>query len=241
MKITFLRATIVAAAALLAGCAAQPEIPFDSSANTIHAIGVTVDMPPAPSVILASDIGQSFGLVGALIDAGMAENRDKKLRAIMAEGGVDSRAVFTQAISESLVAHGYQAVPIVSDRAKHGFLKSYPPAADSKVDAYLDITLVGDGYGYVASGIGDTQPFRPFVWANCRLIKASDGSVLMQDMVLYNWVAINGMKVKAVEVSPDPAYSYPNMDDLVAHGPVVREGLDKALRQTADAIINLIR
>ncbi|HEY2071713.1 MAG TPA: hypothetical protein VGG48_19290 [Rhizomicrobium sp.] len=223
----------------LAGCvSAPPEVPFDhTTATNIHRIAVLVPaMPEHPTVRLASDIGQSFGLIGALIDAGIETNHNDKLWAMMQEKGYVPTDAFSKDLVTALTEHGYEATLVPAGRENDGTLKTYPPGA---YDAYLDVTGIGIAYGYMAAGVGTSNPYRPFVYIRCRLIRAGDGAVLMQDAILYN--PVNGLAAKALTVSPDPAYSFPGFDDLEAdHGKTV-QGVDAALHQSAEMIGSLLK
>lgn len=233
-------AAALTAVLFAAGCAA-PEIPFDrSEAGNVHTIGVlTPDIPEKPTVRLASDPGQSFGLVGGLIDAALETKRNDRLWAILLERKFQVSDALSHDIVTSLQARGYAAkvVPI-SRKEGSGFLKSYPPVADTGVDAYLDVSAIGIGYGYVAAGIGSDQPYRPFAWMNCKLVRASDSSVLMEDAVMYNPVLPNG---KWVTISPDPAYAFRDFDNLTAHPDEAATGINASLQKTADQIGLLMR
>ncbi|MBI3676192.1 MAG: hypothetical protein HY243_06205 [Proteobacteria bacterium] len=229
-----------AVTAVLAGCAAQPEIPFDKSANTnVHTIGiVTPGMPERPTIWLASDMGQSFGLIGALVDAGMEESRDSKVNAMLVNRKFVPRDSFVQALESSLKAQGFDTKAVAVERKQGDYLKSYPATADTGADAYLDISAVN--YGYVAAGIGSSTPYRPFVYLLCRLVRASDGSVLMQDSIFYNPVAPFGQG-KNVSVSPDPAYTFVNFDAMTVEPDRTVTGIDLSLHQTSDALGRLLR
>jgi hypothetical protein len=230
----------IATASVLAGCATRPEIPFDKSTNAgVRTIGVvTPSMPDRPTVWLASDVGQSFGLIGALIDVGMQEARDNKVEAALNARGVDPKNAFEQAIEASLKAQGYNAKPIAMPRKPGEEIKTFPSAAESGADAYLDIS--GMNYGYVAAGIGDDTPYRPFVYVDCRLVSAADGSVLMQDRILYNPVAPFNQG-KTVTLSPDPAYTFGDFDTMMAVPDQMVSGIDTSLHTTTDALGRLLR
>lgn len=233
-------AVLVGTALLLSACATQPEIPFDkSTAGNIKTIGiVTVSMPDQPSVRLASDIGQSFGLVGALIDAGMETSRNSQFWTEIDGAHNPPPALFATDLAAALREHGYDVKTIDVPKRDSGFLKTYPPAPDAQPDAYLDVTFIGIGYGYMAAGIGSSTPYRPFAYVNCRLVRASDQQVLMQDLVFYN--PVNGTN-KIVTVAADPAYTFSDFDALHADPKKARDGMDDALHQTAEAIANLLR
>lgn len=239
MSVSFRIAAIAAAGLLLCACASQPEIPFDrTQASNIKTIGLlTPSMPQKPTIWLASDIGQSFGLIGALVDAGIQAHRDDAFWHSIDGAAHPPRAAFLDAITKSLRAQGYQVRVVTVARPDGDFLKRYP-ASGNHVDAYLDIAFSGSGYGYVAAGMASSTPFRPFVYLTCRLVRASDGATLMRDTVLDN--SINAQK-NAVAVSANPAYEFTNFDMLNAHPKRAAAGMDDAFQKTANAIGDLLR
>jgi hypothetical protein len=231
-------AAVMAVALTLAACAGT-EIPYDRSAASIKTIGVlTPDIPQKPTVRLASDVGQSFGLVGGLVDAAMESNRNDKLWAVLLTRNFAVSSTLSDDLVASVKTHGYDAKYVPVTRGKSGFLKTYPPATETGVDAYLDVSAVGIGYGYVAAGIGSSQPYRPFVWLDCKLVRASDAAVLMQDRVMYNPI---GQGSKEVTVSPDPSYQFTDFDGLLASREQAVKGIEVSLKQTADQVGSLVR
>jgi hypothetical protein len=224
-----------AAASVLAGCASQPEIPFDKSVNAnIHTIGI---VPPSmherPNIWLASDMGQSFGLIGALVDVSMQEARNSKVWAMLQARGVAPKDVFEHALEASVKAQGFEVKTIDIPRKEGETLKSYPATG---ADAYLDVSV--GNYGYVAAGIRDSTPYRPFVYLNVKLVRP-DGSVLMQDQVLYDPVAPFD-RGNHVSLSPDPAYTFTDFDEMEAKPDQVVSGLDASLHTTTDAVGRLL-
>lgn len=239
-----IRGAAIAALVALSGCAGQTEIPYDKTSETgIKTIGVlTADMPAEPSIRLASDIGQSFGLIGALVDAGLESKRNSTVASMMSRAGFVPRDAFQAALVASLQSHGFTAQVIPVTRADAGYLKQYPAAGDSKVDAYLDVSFIGIGYGYIAAGIGSETPYRPFVYLHCKLVRASDSAVLMQDGVLYDPVTNNAVvaREKDVTLSPDPTYTFTNFDAMTADPKRVVAGEGAAFQQTTDALAGLL-
>jgi hypothetical protein len=69
---------VLAAVCAVVGACAPQEIPFDrSTAAEVKTIGLlTPKLPDRPVVVLATTVGQSLGLVGALVDAGMRKSRE---------------------------------------------------------------------------------------------------------------------------------------------------------------------
>jgi hypothetical protein len=234
------QAAAIAVAIGLAGCATQPEIPFDKTTGSdIKVIGVvTPDMPGKPTVWLASDVGQSFGLVGALVDAGLQSSRDSKFWTMMTNANFNPQSAFIDALQKSLTAHGFTAKLVPIDKRDSGYLKQYPPVGPDKVDAYLDTSFIGTGYGYVAAGIGSSTPYRPFIYLNCRLVRASDSSVLMQDTILYDPINAG---TKIVTISPDPAYTFTDFDAMEADPKNAVAGVDKSFNTTADTLAGLLK
>ncbi|HXC54016.1 MAG TPA: hypothetical protein VNU97_01855 [Rhizomicrobium sp.] len=220
----------------LAACGTLPEIPFDHVANPgIKKIGLLQpQMDSTPNVILASDVGQSFGLIGALVDASMLANRNKSFAALLAAQGVKPDAVFLDDVKAALGAHGYAVSDTPTTRSGSGLLKDYPKGGD--VDAYLDVAVFN--YGYIAAGIAKSNPYRPFVNVRCRLVRASDSAVLMEDSIIYNPI---GAPQKTVTLSPDPAYAFADFDTLTADPALAVKGLDAALTGTATAIGTLVQ
>ena len=98
--------------------------------------------------------------------------------------------------------------------------------------------MVSPTYGYLAAGTGDSSPYRPRIAVNCKLIRASDAKLLMEDKVLYNPL---GTVSKVVSLSPDPNYSFTDFDALTASPDKATEGLKVAFGQTADAIATLLQ
>ncbi|MBX3504899.1 MAG: hypothetical protein KF895_05430 [Parvibaculum sp.] len=236
------RIGVVAAALLmLAGCATQPAIPFDSSsAGQIKTIGIlTPDIPTGPSAILASSVGQSFGLIGALVDAGMQSSRESDLKSMLNSRQFVAHDKLMAGVTASLEAQGYEVRRVSVARSERGeFLKTYPLSNTEKVDAYLDIVM--RGYGYIAAGITDGTPYRPIVETRVRLVSAKDSSVLMEDVIFYNRLNAT-YETTNVTISPDPAYSFSDFSSLERDPDKAVEGLDIAFAKSTEAIATLLR
>jgi len=240
--IAFVRAVLaLAMLSVLTACAAKPAIPFDSSqASRIKTIGVlTPDMPSGPSAILASTPGQSFGLVGALIDAGLQASRESDLKTLLNGKQFTPHDRLMTGIKTALEAQGYEIRNVTTTRAERGeFLKSYPTSNPESVDAYLDIVL--GYYGYSAAGITGATPYRPALLTKVRLVNASDGRVLMEDIVYYNRI-FTAVETNNVTIAPDTAYSFPGFSDLTRNPDRVVEGLDVAFAKSTEAVGTLLR
>jgi hypothetical protein len=229
-------AALAAIGLLLAGCAASPEIPYDkTTASQVKTIGlITPRFPSGPDVVLASTVGQSFGLVGALVDAGMKANRDSQFKALLDSENYSETDLFAKDLATGLQAEGYTVVSLPAQRDQADFLKQYPPAA---VDAYLDV--VGLEYGYIAAGITSSLPYRPFIALRVKLIKAQDSSVLMQDIIVYNRFG-PGNPTNIVTIAPDPSQGYADFSALVADPPGAIQGMQTATDKTAATVGKLL-
>jgi hypothetical protein len=192
-------------------------------------------------VVLATSVGQSFGLIGALIDAGMQADRDSRFGGAMRERQFDAHAYFLERLAEALRARGYavEMVPVQRTREHFEFLAAYPTASPPKVDAYPD--LVVTAYGYIAAGIGPSTPYRPYIAVRARLANAADGAVLMQDVLIYNAVGPAAAQQQVVTLAPDPAHRFDKFDDLMADPDVALKGVQVAAEQLAQAIAALLR
>lgn len=231
-------AVTLLSALVLTACATQPEVPYDKSqAANIKTIGIlTPSMPAKPTIWLASDIGQSFGLIGALVDAGVQAHRDDAFWKSIDGDQHPPRTAFLNALSASLRQRGFVVQKVAVTRPDGKLLSAYPKSS-AGVDAYLDIAFTGSGYGYVAAAMGKATPFRPFVYVQCRLVRASDGATLMEDTVLDN--PINAPKT-VVTVAPNPTYEFTNFDALNADPTKAVAGMDDAFQKAADTVGDLL-
>lgn len=218
----------------------MPEIPYDrSSAADIKTIGIiTPRFPDDASVVLASSVGQSFGLVGALIDAGMQANRESRLKDALQTTNFSARETFMQAVVAALNERGYAVALIDVLRERDDFVATYPTDRPN-VDAFLD--LVVPRYGYIAAGIGST-PYRPLFVVKGRLVRASDASVLMQDTVVYNPIgptADNGKGV--VTLAPNPSDQFTDFGALERDPEAAARGMQSAIQEAAQTIGQLLK
>jgi hypothetical protein len=226
------------AAAFLAGCAAKP-VPYDRTTSAdIKTIGiVTPSYPEGPYVVLASSVGQSLGLIGALVDAGLQADRESRFKKAIAPHNFSVNDTCLSELKARLEEQGYTVLMVPQTRPKQDFLEKYPTDQEPKVDAYLDVVV---NYGYISAGIGAT-PYRPTVFASARLVKASDSSVLMKDLVIYNPVGPYGVNQQAVTIPPDPAYSFPTIDKLVADPGTAVKGMQLALQESVKTVGQLLK
>jgi len=193
-------------------------------------------MPERPAVVLASSVGQSFGLIGALVDASMQSNREQQFQTMIDGQKFSPQDCFTKTLTETLQGEGYTVVPVAAARDGNDWLAQYPKGVSPAPDAYLDVIV---SYGYVAAGIGSSTPYRPSVGVRARLVRARDSAVLMQDFVVLN--PINNRGDNVITLAPDPAVSFVNFDALVASPPASIQGLEAAERRSAETIAGLLR
>jgi hypothetical protein len=229
-------AALCGAAVMLAGCMMK-EVPYDRETGGIRRIGlVTPYFNPEPDVHLATSVGQSFGLIGALVDAGIKADRDKRFGRILQQANFSAYEVFVAQLTNDLSARGYE-VSLITVRRDKDFVKDYPVHAPPAVDAYLDLYALN--YGYISAGVG-SPPYRPWVWMRVRLVRAKDSQLLMQDTIVYNAV-IGATYTKAVTIPPDPAYEYRSFDTLEADPTGSVRGLRAAIEQSALAVGQLLK
>ena len=237
-----LRLFFLGALALCLSACATPEVPFDKTSAGIQRVGLlTPGFPSGPSVLLASDPGQSFGLVGALVDAGLQADRDSHLKAIFIGNGFEPINDFWGDLLAQLQTDGYAVTAVPASRDRSDFLKQLP-SSPAPVDAYLDVVV--ENYGYMAAGIGGGNPYRPFLILRCRLVRASDSAVLMQDRIAVNALNQGGGgwgAPKLVTISPDPAFSFSGMDELKASPKQVVDGAKSSFQQSTGAIGKLLK
>lgn len=222
----------------LAGCAGNPGVPYDRGASKdVKVIGlVTPYFPKTAGVVRASSAGQSFGLVGALVEAGLQSARESRFATTLASQSIDAQALFVNGIRESLVAEGYSVVDVPAARDSADYLEKYPEAAERPVDAYLDL-FVGS-YGYVAAGMGGSTPYRPFVTSGARLVQRKGGLVLMRDVVAYNPINAGD---KLVSIAPDPQYVFADSDALNEDPAKAAQGIRQSLQATTQSIATLLK
>jgi hypothetical protein len=235
-----IRGAAIAVLLCLSACAQQQALPYDRTASPNNkTIGlISPGWPSGPSSVLASNVGQSFGLVGALINAGMQSAREKELTTLLDTQKKDGNAIFLSDLTADLEKDGYKVVPVsvpTAARDRTDYLKVYPPASDSNVDSYLDIAVFN--YGYIAAGLGSSNPYRPWFTARVKLVRASDHAVLMQDIVGYNPIFSKDL----VTVSPAPEYAFEKWDDVKNDPQKAAEGVAAALDASAVSISNLLK
>lgn len=235
--ITASRIAIIAIVlSVLSGCATFKTQAFNRSAHPDLKRVAVLPMPQANvRLMVYNATGNNFGLIGALITEADRNSKENWLQEEVKKAGFNQFEIFQTAFSAAMTERGYQLTfptPLTHPekdvaRDKYGLRKRYAPAADAQLDIGVEFV------GYAAAGSGKDQPYRPTVLVSVRLLDASGKNVLYQDQFQYH----NVRNVKtSVVIEPNPAYRYPNFDDLKLAGATSITGLDEAVRKTADAI-----
>lgn len=238
------RFLVVLFAFALTACAAKYEsIPFNQqAAKPVQRIAlVTPSMPDEPTAWLATTVGQSFGLIGAIIDAGMQANRNDSLEQLLSAESFNANQAIVADLKAALEERGYEVVEVNRPAATDGkreFLKSYPNVSGEPVDAYLDVIVVG--YGYGAAGITSGSPYRPIIYTQNRLVSADGNTVLMKDDVLYNPIG-GSTRSERITISPAPEYSFSDFDAIETAPEKAVNGLRTAFNKTAVTIGTLLQ
>ncbi|MDI1280970.1 MAG: hypothetical protein ACI9YM_001998 [Brevundimonas sp.] len=228
---------LVAAMAMTVAACASPYVatPYDRSTASVQSIALIDDSVPEKAIAYeVASVGGNFGLIGALVDAGIQAERQGAVNEALDGLGFEAESTLEARVIEALGQQGYTAAPLTgADRAKRDFLETYPEAP-AGVDGYLDIAIVQ--YGYMSAGAG--QPFRPTVGAKVKLVKVSDGSTLMENMIVYNPLnTVEGV----VTLAPNPDYEFRNRAALLENPERLAAGIEDALNQVADTAARLLR
>ena len=182
----------------IAGCASFPTKEFNKDASpALHSIAVApIGLPDAPNIMIINAVGNSFGLVGALVEATRASNASKEAVSELSAGGFEYKTYFPAQIDSA----GYQVTMLPGARTGGDAAKflTTPPAA-AGADAVLDLYV--NYLGYAAAGA--KSPYRPAVHLEARLIDAKTQRVLFADQIYYNNFMPAAAK-RAITVEPDP-------------------------------------
>ena len=231
------RKVLVAVAALTVAACASPYIatPYDRTSASVVEIALVDDSLPTKAIAYEfASVGSNFGLIGALVDAGIQLERQNAVNDALAGIQFDAETELESRLISALAAEGYAVEPLESgERAKRDWLETYP-AASPETDAYLDVAVIH--YGYMSSGA--MQPFRPAVAAKIKLVRVSDGSTLMENQIIYNPL---NMVQGVITIAPNPAYAFDNRSALLAEPERMAAGIEDALNQVADTATQLLR
>ncbi len=225
---------------LLVGCA-PPVMPYDRAAGApVASIGfLTPSMSDRPTVGAFTGLGL-FGVVGQIGESAVQSAREARLVEAMATRQFAARPLFVERVTAAIGTQGYKVVPVaVERRAYRGFLDRYdglPAGPDAWLDCHLDA-----GWGYSATYEGDGRRYRPTAWVTCRLVRAADGTTLMQGHVIYNLTLGSPPLFPVIIIPPDPQFSFVTLDQLVADPERAIQGIDAAFRAAADALGTMLK
>lgn len=228
---------LAAAAALSLGACASPYVatPYDRASASVTRISVMDDSVPAePIAYEVASAGSNFGLIGALVDAGIQASRQDAVKDALEGIGFDAETMLERRIEAAVEAHGYQVEVLPgAERARREFMAAYPTGAET--DAFLDVAVVH--YGYLSAGA--FQPFRPSVEARVRLIDAQDPTrVLMENIIVYNTMY---PQAGVIVLTPNPAYAFQNREEMLADPQRLAAGIEDAFNQVADTAARLLQ
>ena len=225
-------------AILSLGACASPYVakPYDRAGANVQSIAVVDDSLPERAIAFeVASTGSSFGLIGALVDAGIQSSRQDAVNEALNGVSFNAEQVMETRIASALSREGYTvAVMDNGVRPKRDVLATYP-TAPAEADAYLDIVVTQ--YGYLSPGAG--QPFRPHAAAVVKLVSVADGTtVLAENIVTYNPI---GTPQGIVTITPNGDYIFRNRGELLADPQRLADGLTDALNQVADTAAQLLR
>ncbi len=229
----------IAAAGLclaLAACATPyTPTPFDRETAAVESIAVLDDtLPERPNVTQVASAGSSFGLIGALIDAGVDANREGRFKEMLEENGFEPTPVFEAALRKYLMEKGY-AIDFIDtpERSSTRDLLASYENLESGADAYLDIAT--EIYGYLSAGAG--QPWRPTFICEVRLVSSADGATLMQNAIVYNPL---NPREGVVTITPDPSYNFRNIKEIEENPEKAIAGMREAMTRVAETIASVL-
>lgn len=227
---------LAAAAAMTVAACASPYVatPYDRASAQVSSIAMVDDaLPEKPIAYEVASMGSNFGLIGALVDAGIQAERQNAVHNALQTIDFDAESRMEARLAQELAIHGY-TVSRTPDRTreKREFLTVYPEAGGAS--SYLDVVV--SNYGYVSSGFG--QPFRPHVDAKVKLVRVSDGAKLMENIIVSNPV---GQVQGVVTLPPNPNYAFKNRSELLENPERLAAGIEDALNQVADTAARLLQ
>ena len=219
-----------AALFLLAACVTAPNTPLDK-AQQLSSIAVATPDVPERAFIFQAASGQKAavalaGVLGGIAIAAVQADRQGKFKLMAEAHGFSAR----DALSEALVkAMPQSAAPsqITVERAKRGYLRSLP--SQITADTLLDVTVTAYGY---SEAHGDTV-WRPTIALRCRLVRPSDGKVLMESAIESN--AFPRTK-GATKLTPLDDYSFKTFDAILADPDRALAGLREEFAVASAAI-----
>ncbi|MBS0366062.1 MAG: hypothetical protein JSR67_09590 [Proteobacteria bacterium] len=226
-------------AVMLSACASFPTQELDKASNTsLHVIAVApIGMPDKPMVTIVNAVGNSFGLIGAVVEAARASNASNEAVNELASGGLAYKAQLPADIESSLKAAGFEVQMLQGARAANqtaSFLTTLPaaPGADAVLDLYVSY------FGYEAAGA--QSAYRPAVHLEARLLDAKTQKVIFADQIYYNNFMPAAAK-KAITIEPDAQAVFADRAAMRAAPADVARWLRVAQKAVADGLANQLK
>ncbi len=227
-------AAIAALIALSACATPYVATPYERAQHNIQRVSIIDDAMPDDAIAYeVASAGSNFGLIGALVDAGIQASRRNAVNEALDSVNFDAEAQLEQRLSSSLSSLGYNVAPLTANtRTKYDFMEAYPET--SGVDALLDVSV--QHYGYLSAGMG--QPFRPSVSAHVRLVKADDKTTLMENIIYYN---VMYPQDGTITLPPNPEYEFKNREALLENPQRLADGINDAINEVVATTIRLLQ
>ena len=231
MRIVFASVAMLALAACQSTYVGKPYVAPEAGLSNV---AIADDSLPADVIAYqAGSTMSNFGLLGAMIDAGVQSSRKGAINEALESIEYEPEAAFEAYVIEALGRQGVEAAVIEGpDREKREFLVDYPEAGED-VQAYLDIVVVS--YGYMQAG---GNAWRPAAAADVRLVDRATGKTIMENRIYNNIV---GATAGVITISPNPEYTFQNREDMTTNPERLADGIDDALRAIVDGAVGLLR
>lgn len=220
----------------LSGCASRyAATPYLAPAQPVQVVALAQDIAPAEaSAYEVASVGSNFGLIGALIDAGVQGSRKDRVNEALTGVQFDAEKEIQTLLAEALQGKNIQVTMLDGeDRKKREFLLKYPQE-NGNAQAILDVVLLN--YGYVSAGSG--QPWRPTVLADVQMVDASGKKTLLKNRIAYNGV---NPQQGIITLYPDPQYTFGGREEMITNPEKLAEGLRVALKAVATESVKLIQ
>ncbi len=208
--------------------------PYTAPAEPLTQVAIVQDsLPENVMAYQAASVASNFGLLGALVDAGVQASRKDAVNDALETIDYTPEVPFNAYLVEALEEKGITASVLEGeDREDREFLIEYP-VSSGQAEAYFDIVVMQ--YGYVQAG---GNSWRPSVFADVRLVDVESGDTLMENRIAYNVV---NPPAGVITLSANREFQFANREDMVTNPQRLADGIDDALRTVADTAIGLIR
>lgn len=213
-------------ALMLAGCVSFPQTNLDAkNREKVHSIGVLQTKEPAQeSVMNMGGAAAGFGLLGALVQAGVNSSHTNTYSQKVTSGKIYFGPVVDDGIVSTLTSDGYRIAKLYDQRAKispDGKSDDYS-AVETDADAILSVSFVT--FGYISPP--EAVSFVPWVVLRARLLDAKT----KQDLYFKTFACGYDIKANSVHIDSDAQYAYGTFGKLEERFDQSVEGL-KACEQ----------